>query len=348
MNNKIISKSEKSLTNTIIIFIGIILFTFFIFLKNNNFQPKNNYEENLKLLGFLVLSSIIFYCIYYLVNQKRIYVYENYFEIKKNFQTQKYNYSEIVTHFSEHFEGKYNSWTEYYLILKNGKKITLIDSEYSNFYSFYSKIEQRVKISEEINAKLSEPKYLKYAIICGIFGILIFYFSSFFYNFKKIENNDFVYFTSKLKNDITLEKGRKGKNNFVIQLTDYSNFNFKISSRNYDGIFDDDEFLKTFKSGDIITIGLDKDDFNKKISKIKELNLLDKYLNFSVIQVKQIMNNKNKPLINLEEVNSLLIQNNYIGIGLFSFFSLFFFFLTYGNYKAYIKSLNQLTNKNHT
>lgn len=348
MNNKIIAKSERSLTNRIIIFLGIILFSFFIFLLNNNFQPKNNYEENLKLLGFFVLVSVIFYCFYYLVNQKQIYVYENYFEIKKLFQTQKYNYSEIITQFSEHFDGKYNSWTEYYLILKNGKKITLIDTEYSNFHSFYSKIEKRVRVSEELNAKLSEPKFFIYSIICGIVGILIFYFSSFFYDFKKIENNDFVYFTNKLKNEITLVKGRKGKNHFVIQLTDFSNYEFKISGRNYDGIFDKNEFLKTFKSGDIITIGLNKDDYDKKISKKKELNLLDKYLNFSVIQIKQIMNKQNKPLINLEEVNRLHLQNNYIGIGLFSFFGLFFFYLTYGNYIAYTKTLNQTTNKIHT
>ena len=75
---------------------------------------------------------------------------------------------------------------------------------------------------------------------------------------------------------------------------------------------------------------------------------MDKYLNFSVIHVKQIMNNQNKPLINLEEVNRLHLQNNYIGIGLFSFFGLLFFYLTYRNYKAYTKSLNQTTNKNHT
>ena len=117
MDNKIISKSERSLTNTIIISIGIILFTFFIFLLDNNFQPKNNYEENLKIIGFLVLALIIFYCIYYLLNQKRIYVYENYFEIKNFLKTKKYHFSEIKTHFSEYFEGKYNSWTEYYLIL---------------------------------------------------------------------------------------------------------------------------------------------------------------------------------------------------------------------------------------
>ena len=167
MNTKIISKSKRSLKNTTIIFIGIILFSFFIFLVNNNFQPKNVYDENLKLISFIVLTSIIFYLIYYLLNQKRVYVYENYFEIKRLLKTQKYYYSEITTHFSEFYKGKYNSWTEYYLILNTGKKVTLIDTEYSNFYSFYSKIEQKVKVDEALNTRLSQRKGLKYSVICA-------------------------------------------------------------------------------------------------------------------------------------------------------------------------------------
>ncbi len=348
MNNKIISKSERSLTNTIIIFIGIILFTFFIILLNNNFQPKNNYEDNLKTIGFLVLTFIIFYCIYYLLNQKRIYIYENYFEIKKLLQTRKYHFSEITTHFSEYFEGKYNSWTEYYLILNTGEKITLIDSEYSNFYDFFSKIKVRVKINKELNTELSQPKFLKYSIICGIISCLIFYFSSYFYDFKKIKNNDFTYIRSELKNEIKVIRGSKGKKHFEIQLTNQPMFEFKISGSAYDGVSNDNQFLNTFKTGDKITIGIEKDEYEKKISKIKSLNILDKYLNYFKIQVKQVKDTKNKFLINLEEVNRLKIQSNYIGIGMFSLFGLLFLYLTYGNYIAYIKSNNQTRNKNHT
>lgn len=336
MNNSLISKSERSLTNRITVFLGIALFSFFIFLINHNFHPKTNYEEDLKLFGFLVVGSVILYCFYYLLNQKQIYVYEDYFEIKSFFRTQKYPYSEITTHFSEYFEGKYNSWTEYYLILKNGKKITLIDSEYSNFHSFYEEIDKRITINEALNIKLSAPAYLRYAIICLIIGILMCYFSSLFYDFKKVENNDFVYITSELKKDITLVKRSRGKKHYAIQLTDYPNFEFKVLGRYYDGI-SDDELLKIFKKGDAITIGLNKEEYDKKISRIKELGFLDKYLNFSDIQVKQIKNHQNKPLIDLEEVSRLHLQNNYIGIGLFSFFGLLSFYLAYGNHKAYLR-----------
>jgi hypothetical protein len=341
MNNKIISKSERSLTNTFIIFIGIILFTFFIFLINNNFQPKNIYEENLKIIGFITLILLIFYCIYYLINQKRIYVYENYFEIKRLLQTRKYHFSEITTHFSENFEGKYNSWTEYYLILNTGEKITLIDSEYSNFYDFFSKIKIKAKENKKLNKKLAQPKFLKYAIICGIISCLIFYFSSYFYDFKAVKNSDFSYISSELVNDMKFIKGRKGNKRFEFELTNYPNFVFIISGANYRGILDDDIFLKEFRKGTLVKIGIQKDEFEKKISKSKELDFIDKYLRFSKIQVYQIIDNKNIYQIDYRKVNSWDAENNYWGIGVFSFFGLLFLYLTIGNYKAYIKSDNQ-------
>jgi hypothetical protein len=346
MNKKIISKSKRSITNTVIILIGIVLFSFFTYLLKINFHPKNDFEEKIKVSGFLILASVIFYCIFYLLNQKKIYVYDNYFEIKKLFQNKRYYFSEIETNFSEYFEGKYNSWTEYYLILNSGEKLTFVDKEYSNFHDFFFKIKIRVKENKALNKRLTQPKFLKYSIICGIISCLMFYFSSFFYDFKEIGNSNFSYVTSELKNDVKLVKGSKGSKRFEFELTNNPNFEFKISGANYAGILNDDLFLKKFKKGDLVTVGIKKDEYEKKISETKELDFIDKYNRYRNIQVYQLKDNKNIFQIDIRKVNSLDAENNYWGIGVFSFFGLFFLFLTIGNYKAYIKSNNQI-NKNH-
>lgn len=345
MSNKIISKSEKSKTNLIIICIGIILFSFFVYLLNNNFQPKNEYEGKLKIIGLLVLIVIIIYCFYTLLNQKRIYVYEKYFEIKKIFQIEKYFFTEIQTYYSEHFNGRYNSWTEHYLILNTGKKLTLIDSEYSNFEIFFSSIKNRIKRNEKLNIKLSRPKFLKYSIICGIISCLIFYFSSHFYDFKKVKNKDFVYITGKLKGEIKKVTRRKSKNHFEIHLTNKPNLIFKISGENYYGISDNNEFTNLFKAGEKIVVGIKKDDYEKKITNEKKMFLLDKYFHYSTINIQQINDKTNKPLVNLEYVNNFRKENNYIGIGTFSFFGIIFLYLTIGNYRAYVKN-NKTTHNN--
>ena len=338
MNNKIIAKSKRSLTNTILIVLGIVLFSFLIYLLNDNFHSKNEYEEKLKIFGLIILSSLITYCTYYLLNQKKIIVYNNYFEVKNTFQIKRYNFSEITTHYSEYFEGKYNSWTEYYLILNENEKIILIDSEYSNFNDFFSKIKVNVKENKALNTKLLKPKFLKYSIICGIISFIIFYFSSYFYDFTTIKNSDYIYFTSQLKDNITIVKGSKGKKHFEFQLRNQPEFIFKVAGRSYESVKNDNQFINSFNKRGKITIGIVKDEYDKKISKQKALSFIDKYTHYSTIQVKQVKNNENKFLIDLKTTNKLKIENNYIGIGFFSFFGLFFLILSLGNFNAHIKS----------
>jgi hypothetical protein len=69
---------------------------------------------------------------------------------------------------------------------------------------------------------------------------------------------------------------------------------------------------------------------------IDSLNFKDKYLNYTTISVQQIGKVNGENYIILDKFNNINKQNNYIGIGFFSFFGLFFLFLTIGNYRAYI------------
>lgn len=192
MNNELISKSKRSFSNNSILILGIIMVSFFIFLFDHNFQPKTPEDQKLKVTIFIGQNALILYLIYYLLDQKSIHVYENYFVVKRLLRSQRIYYSEVITHFSEDFQGKYQTWTEYYLILNTDEKITLTNSEYSNFNEFFPKIKRRIKNNESINTKLSQPKYLTYALFCGIIAAFLFFISSFFYDFKKLENSDFT------------------------------------------------------------------------------------------------------------------------------------------------------------
>ncbi|MCW3162174.1 hypothetical protein [Chryseobacterium oryctis] len=335
MKNKIISKSKKSTSNAIIVLIGIILCSLFIYLLKINFNPKNKYENDLKLIGMTVLGGLIIYFIYYFFNQKRFFIYNDYFEIKNLFYTKKYYFSEVKTYYSEYFSGKYNSWTEYYLVLKSNEKITLIDKEYSNFEDFFVKLKSKIKKDNSLNAKLSQPKYLKYAIICGTISLLLFYFSSFFYDFTKLENNQLAFYKSYLKNDIQTIERSKGSVFFEFELINQSQFVFRIQGNSYDAIYDKTNLMQNFSKGRTIIIGIDKEEYDKKIAKNKPLNLKDKYFHFSKIQVEQLKDINNNDYIDLDIVNAPKTTNNYLGIGMFSFFGLLSMFLSFGNFKAY-------------
>lgn len=300
-------------------------------LIKNQFEPQNEYELEIKQASFFGLSSIILYILFYWLNQKKVFVYVTYFEIKRLFKYEKYFYDDIKTYFSECKKSKHSTWTEYYLITKNDDKITFVDSEYSNFHSFFYKIERKIKKDIKINNTFTKPKFLKYSVYCGIFSFLFFYFSSFFYDFNQIKNNDFTFFKSKL-NNIQIKETNKGKQYFELELANYPMFKFKIAENN---IVNRDVFLITFKASSVIIIGVSKEDFEKKIAKIKPLGFLDKYLHFSSISVRQVKDLENNFYVKLDKDNKLKTSNNYSAIGLFTFFGLLFLYLSLGNYRAY-------------
>lgn len=342
MKDKLIVKSKTSITNTGIIILGIVFIVFLFFLRLTAFQPRNIYEERLRILSFLICGSFILYCIFYLFGQKVIYVYTDFFEIKRFFKTKTYKFSEIQSHYSEKFSGKYNSWVEYHLILNGNKKLTFIDKEYSNFHQFYSQISRKIKIDKKLNEKMACKKYLKYSIICGILMVVSFYFSSHFYHFGKIENSNFVFVTGKLNTEIKTIKGAKRSRKFEINMVNYPGFSFLISGINYNALLSDEAFLKSFKKEDNITIGIDKDEYEKKISETKKPNLFDKYLYYSDIQIQQVRD-RNISFIDLTKVTESRNQNNYMMIAFLSLLGFLFLYIMIGNLKAYMKANSSLS-----
>jgi hypothetical protein len=338
MNNKLIAKSKRSIYNLSLVLLGIVMLLFFIYLLDINFQPINEYEENLKPIAFALLILLIIYCLYYLLNQKRFYVYDKYFEIKVLFKTEKYFYTAIKTYYSEYFKEKHNSWTEHYLVLNTDEKITLVEEEYTNFHDFFYPIKIRVKTNKKLNSVLKQPNYLNYTIICGFISVVLFYFSSCFYNFQPIVDDDFSYVKTVLQNDVTRVTTKASKKQIEIKVIEQKDFNFIIRRSSYEAISDHNTLYELLKKGHKIAIGIKKQDFDKKISKRKKLTFLDKYYNFKSITVHQIKDATGKSSIDLEKINRRKIESNYLSIGLLSLFGLLFSYLTFGNYKAYIKA----------
>mgnify|MGYP003616798969 CR=1 FL=1 len=334
MNPKPIYKSKRSKSNTIIVVLGIFMLLFFIFLFNNNFQPKVIYEQHIKIFVILIIIIGILYCIFYLLNTKRVYVYPKYFEVKNLFSTKRYYYTDIKTYFSDYIKAKYNSWTEYYLFLNTGEKITFLDSEFSNFHVFFGYIERKIKKDNEVDIIFKKKSFLNYAIISAVISVFLLYGSSFFYDFKEITHDDFVDFSGILKDDIKLVTGSKGKKHLEFHLINQPIYDFKILGPEYDEI-DDKIFLNKFKAGDTIIITIEKEEYDKKIVKTKNLNFKDKYISYTSIRVRQIKTLRDRDYIDLEKLNKQNRESNYLGIGMFSFFALLFLYFAFGNYKAY-------------
>lgn len=338
MDSGLISKSTRSRSNLVTVCIGIFMLMFFGYLFDLNFQPKNIYQQDLKALGFILLTILTIYCVYYLLNQKRFYIYEKHFEIKTLFKSNKYIYKEIKTHYSEDFEWKYNTWTEHYLVLNTDEKITIVTTEYHNFHEFFYEIKLRIKKNKKLNTVLKQPKFLNYAVICGIIALLLFYFSSFFYDFGYTDDKDYSYITTVLQNDITFAKNENNDKQIEIEVVEHKDYNFILRGSSYEALPKEIGYNETFKSGDEIAIGIEKDEFNKKISKTIKTSFLENYFNSTSITIHQIKDVTDQSVIDLEKINQSKIESNYLTIGIISIFGLLFSYLSYGNYTAYLKA----------
>jgi|GEM_PF-3264938 len=144
MNEKILCKSHKSSHNITIVLFGIVFMLFLLFLINHNEPNPVGRELYLKQICITLFVSFILYCVFYLSNLKQIKIYKNYLEIDNLLKKRRIYFVEITKLEKQFIKAKYNSWTNHYLILKSGKKIKLIEEEYSNFDEFYSLIKKSV------------------------------------------------------------------------------------------------------------------------------------------------------------------------------------------------------------
>lgn len=319
--NNLISKSERSNFITVIIFLGIILLCWFIYLTYTNFQPKVIYEVRTKIFGITVLVLLILYCILYYLNIKRVYVYKDFIEIKTLFKTEKYFFTDFKTYYSQKVEGKYNFYTEYYLITKINEKVTFIDNEHSNFHYFFYDISKNINQDKNLNKELSKPNFSKIAIILFLVSALFFFFSINSYSYKPISEKDVVYISDVLQDNVKLNKGSKGSKTMEIYLKNYPIFTFKDSGYN-------EYLMNNFQKSDTIKIGISSEDYKRKIIHTIPLSFKEKYLNYSTIYIVQFKTKEGNDYYNLEIENTRMEDNSFSNFIIFSIFGSIFFILS--------------------
>jgi hypothetical protein len=153
MKNKLVSKTEISISISYVIFIILgALFMFAIsyqvFYINEQINKNSKIFEIILSLCFPILS---FYCIFHLLNLKKIFIYTDYFVVKNLFYLRKYYFKDILRYYEEDFEGEYNSWTEFNIISNTGKRIKIINTYYSNYNSIKFDLMKKIKKNSKLN-----------------------------------------------------------------------------------------------------------------------------------------------------------------------------------------------------
>lgn len=206
-----------------------------------------------------------------------------------------------------------------YLTLNNKEIIKLSSYDYANFYEIQAEIIRNKPKNNVLKDQLNKKDDLKYSIIFFILGCLFIYIACQFYKHKSLTGNDVYVIKEKLADDIKLERSKKSRS-LVFKLENLSDFKFKIGSLALKETYYED-LMNDFKKGDVIYLTIEKDEYQKKISKKIPMSVLDKYFYYEKIDVVAV-ESKTFKYLSLYDYNKTIRQNAYWGIGFFAIFGI--------------------------
>jgi hypothetical protein len=162
-------------------------------------------------------------------------------------------------------------------------------------------IPKTVKTKSSYLSNINAKKIIATVLI--LIGISLLYISSKSYIEKNqpIENTDLTKLTDIITNEVKLNNGGKGSKSILLNLKKYPEFKFQIIGNGFQAM-NIDNFLNNVKQGDTISLHILTEDFNKKITKEKELTFYDKSVNYSFIHVLGV-SDKNKTYLNIYDYN---------------------------------------------
>lgn len=312
--------SKFKISNRILYVFGIVFFYFLSFLSFSKYNSNQatTFPNLITGVCFILFALFVFYCV---IALPTIYAYSDKIELHRFFGLSKRTlfFSEIENYITIPRESKYGNYEELYLTLKNKEVIKLSSYDYANFHEIQAEIIRNKPKNNVLKDQLNKKDDLKYSIIFFILGCLFIYIACQFYKDKSLTRNDVCVIKEKLADDIKLERSKKSRS-LVFRLENLSDFKFKIGSLALKETYYED-LMSDLKKGDLIYLTIEKDEYQKKISKKIPMSVLDKYFYYEEIDVVAVENKAFKYL-SLSDYNKTIRQNAYWGIGFFGIFGI--------------------------
>lgn len=309
---------SKFKTSNIIFYIFGILFisALCIVICFSKFNPNNlSTYSDLAAGCFLALFPV--YILYYILNLPKIRIYSDKIELHRFLGMFKRTFlrNEIDSWTIREKESKYGNYEYLYINLNNNKIIKLNSFDYNNFEEVKWKIIKNKPQNNILKEKINRKEKIKFSIILTLASILFFYISSQFYKDDSLTKNDVCVIKGTLSDDIKIKHGKKS-NSIIFKLKEQPDFKFKIGTLAFKETYYKD-LINDFKKGDEIYLTIEKDQYNKKISKTTQMSSWEKYTYYELIAVVEVDNNGFKYL-SLSDYNKTNRNNDIGGLIFFS------------------------------
>lgn len=236
------------------------------------------------------------------------------------------SYSEIDKH------NKYLKWQDLTLFTKNSQH-QISSHSYANYDVIKKRLtkgKKRNRVHEEIwQYKINK----RYGIGFTTFGlIMLLFFGNIFIKDNQINEESLIGIEGTIINEPALELTGKRRNKRLLELkiAEYPNFRFKLG----EGVIrtvNIESLLLDIKKGDKINMKLKKDQFEKKLSRQKEMTYWDRSFNYRIINLYGVETSEAK-YYNLKLLNSNSKKDN-SPLSMLIIFGLSFIFIGYGVYE---------------
>jgi hypothetical protein len=299
---------------------GILFISFLSVLSFSKYNSNNlTTYPNLATGSCFTLFAV--YILYYLITLPKIQIYSDKIELHCFFGLSKKTVllNEINSWLVRKKESKYGNYEDLYLTLNKNETIKFSSYDYANFDEMRSKIIKNKPKNIILKNKIKRKEGIKLSIILTLMGVLFIYIASQFYKESSLTKNDVRIIKGTLSEDIKLERNKKSRS-LVFKLEDLSEFKFKIGSLALDETYYED-LISDFKKGNEIYLTIEKDQYEKKISKKAQMSFLDQYFHYQKIDVVEV-ENKGFKYLSLSDFNKTNRENDYWGIGFFGIFGL--------------------------
>jgi len=318
--SRLITASKFKITNRIFYIFGILFLCYLSLLSFSKYDSNhsNTFPNLIPGTLFVLFALFIFY---YIISLPAIYIYTDKIELHRYFSLSKRTLflSEIESWIILEKESKYGNYQKLYLTLNNKEIIKLNSYDYANFYEVQTEIIRNKPKNNDLKEQLDQKENLKYAIVAFLIGSFFIYIACYFYKDTSLTKNDVYVIKERLADDIKLERSNKSTS-LVFRLENLSDFKFKIGSLALKETYYED-LMHDFKKGDLIYLTIEKDQYQKKISKKIPMSVLDEYFYYEKIDVVEV-ENKTFKYLSLSDYNKTHRQNDYWGIGFFGIFGI--------------------------
>jgi hypothetical protein len=330
-NQKLISKFNRTnrVLSIIVLFvlIGLVIGCFY------NYDSKD-VTTTFYLIGSLFFLAFVLLIIREIYNSPTLIINSDQLKLVRifNIKTEIIELQNIQSWLNRKKKHKYGDYEILYLVLSDLNRLKIKSYNYSNFdqleHYLTHKKSKNLELEKELNLKEKQQYFFAFILI----GLIFLYISAKNYDYKQLSSSDISIVKGHLSEPLKIETGRRSSKTLIIKLNEFPEFNFRIGDMALRETYYQD-LIKDFNEGEVLAFAIEKDVYDKKISKKIELTYWDMIFHYDKIHVVEIIDNNFKYL-SLEDYNRVHHTNDK---WFFGFFGVFGLLLIFGGIAIYKK-----------